>query len=102
MVRPYIFTDGNPAPYIDMRVDYDMSPPENQPDVSAGDAGSLWDEATWDVDYWTGAVRSRNNWTGVGRHGAGGCAPRMTALIMNCSFALAGWDVIYEQGNALG
>jgi len=102
MIRPYIISDGTPQPYIDMRVDYDLTPPQNQPDVSFGDPGALWDVATWDVDYWTISGRSRNNWTGVGIIGAGGCGPRLTASIYNCSFALNGWDVIYEQGNAIG
>jgi hypothetical protein len=41
MISPYILTDGaETRPYIDLRVDYDSSPPFNQPDVSVGSVGA--------------------------------------------------------------
>jgi hypothetical protein len=102
MVKPFITTDGLPRPYIDMRVEYDDSPPSNRPDVTQPPpTGSTWDVAAWDVDGWTTAVRTRNNWSGVGRLGTVG-AIRMAAQVKGCTFSLSGFDCIYEQGSVFG
>jgi len=101
MVLPYLQSDGVPAPYVDIRVDYDMSDPLNQPDVTLGAPGATWDVATWDVDGWAQDVTTKNNWSGVSAIGRVG-APRLVALISNCKFSLTGWDVLFEQGAALG
>jgi len=102
MVTPYLQTDGSPKPMLDMKVDYDMTAPANQPDVPvSGIPGADWDTATWDVDSWGGTIQSRNNWTGVGRMGRVG-APRLTLLVLNYSVSLAGWDVLYEKGSIFG
>ena len=100
MVRAYVITDGVPRPRIDMRVDYDTSPPVNYPDVTESRLGSEWDVADWDTADWEVAVRAKTNWQGVvGKGGVG--APRMTALIKNCTFSVTGWDVEYETGSIL-
>lgn len=97
MIRPYVITDGVPRPYVDMKVDYDSTAPINQPDVSVGVPGADWDTATWDVDYWAAGTRTLTNWSGTGALGHVG-APRVTASILNCYFAIAGLDVLYEEG----
>lgn len=100
MILPYIISDGVPRPYVDIRVDYDTTPPFNQPDVSQADPGAMWDTATWDEDFWASGTGPKNDWNGVAAIGRIG-APRMTALILNCTFSIAGWDVIYETGSLL-
>jgi hypothetical protein len=85
-----------------MRVDYDATAPTNQPDVtSAGALGASWDTASWDTASWGGTPVMWINWQGVSGLGRVG-APRMTAYIVNCSFALSGWDVLYETGSVFG
>ena len=101
MILPYLQTDGTPAPFIDIKVDYDMTPPLNQPDVTFGDQGAEWDLAPWDTSDWAAAVLNHNNWSGVGDIGHVG-APRMTALVLNCEFSLTGWDVLFETGAVFG
>lgn len=101
MILPYLQSDGTPRPFVDIKVDYDMSAPSNQPDVTFADTGATWDLATWDVDFWAGAVGSKNNWSGVGDIGRVG-APRLTALILDCQFSLTGWDVLFEGGSVFG
>lgn len=96
-VRPYIQTDGTPRPWIDVRVDYDTSPPTNQPDISTSDIGSTWDEADWDTSSWAGAILTKNNWQGVAGRGVVGSI-RLRAAISNCEFAVAGFDVEFEVG----
>jgi hypothetical protein len=102
MVLTYVITDGVPKLLIEIRVDYDDSEPTNQPDsVTTAAPGAEWDLATWDAADWAGKQKNWNNWQGVsglGRHGA----PRLVAHVSNCTFAIAGWDVLYEEGNLFG
>lgn len=101
MMKPYIFTDGEPRPLMDMRVDYDPRAPELTPDVTFTQPGAIWDMADWDVDDWATGAQPWAEWqgcTGIGRIGA----PRLIANILNSEFQLAGFDVIYEQGSILG
>lgn len=101
MVMPYLQSDGTPRPYVDIKVNYDMQPPTNQPEITFADSGASWDEATWDVDGWVGDITNHTNWSGVGVLGHVG-APRLVALVSNAEFALAGWDVLYETGSVFG
>jgi len=101
MLLPYIQSDGTPRPFVDIKVDYDMTPPSNQPDITFADAGAAWDEATWDVDSWAGGVVNHMNWSGVGILGHVG-APRLVALVNNAEFAITGFDVLYETGSIFG
>ena len=50
MILPYILTDGDPQPVIDVDVDYDSSAPYNTPDITGADPTSAaWNSATWDL-----------------------------------------------------
>lgn len=101
MLKPYIITDALPRAFVDMRVDYDMTPPSNQPDVTFQTVGAEWDLATWDVDDWAPGATMISNWSGTAAIGSVG-APRLTASILNCEFAIAGFDVIFETGSVMG
>lgn len=101
MIRPYITTDGEPKPFVDVKVDYDGSPPTNQPDVSFSQAGADWETGTWDEDYWAGGDIVVAAWNGVASAGNVG-APRLVAYINNCHFGVSGFDVLYERGSVMG
>lgn len=111
MILPYILTDGDPQPVIDVNVDYDTSQPYNMPDITgANPADATWDAATWDLpegtppisgDYWVGGAKNWINWTGVGAIGRVG-AIRMQARVLNCSFSVTGFDILYERGSVFG
>jgi hypothetical protein len=101
MLKPYIITDGRPRPMIDMQVDYDVAPPANQPDLSFGSQGADWDTADWNTADWAAGVTMTARFSGVGRLGVVG-APRLSAQISGCDFALAGIDVLYETGSVMG
>jgi hypothetical protein len=100
MIRPLLFTDGLPRPYIDMRVDYDNSAPKIQPDVTFTEPGAIWDQATWDVDPWAQGVLPLARWQGCTGIGVV-AAPRLVASVYNCEFAVAGFDVLYETGSIM-
>jgi hypothetical protein len=101
MLKPYIITDGTPKPMIDMQVDFQTTPPANQPDLTFTTAGASWDTADWDTSDWAPPSTMIGQWSGVGRKGSVG-AVRLQALIAGCDFALSGADVLYETGSALG
>jgi len=101
MIRLYTLTDGLPRPFMDLEVDYDNSPPTNQPDISTGPSGGAdWNTATWDVSSWAQSTIPRQNWqgiTGLGRVGA----PRIRVAVSGATFSITGVDVIYELGGLM-
>jgi hypothetical protein len=98
LVRAHIVTDGTPHPKLEVKKDYDYSDPVNQPDITYGSAGASWDTATWDVDYWAGSpMTNYHSWEGCGGNGVVG-GVRLTALILNASFSVYGFDIVYEPG----
>ena len=101
MLRPYILTDGLPAPYVDMRADYDITPPANQPDIATVRTGAKWNATKWDVSAWAPGPITVAFWSGVSASGRV-AAPRMSVAITNCSFAISGIDIIYETGSVMG
>jgi hypothetical protein len=102
MLLTYIVSDGDPRPFVDVKTDYDQSPALNQPEISEVSAsGATWDTATWDVDAWVGGEKTWVNWTGVGGLGRVG-AIRVSAQVSNCSFAITGWNVLFEEGGLFG
>ena len=101
MIKIYIVTDGQPRPMMDMRVDYDYTEPTNQPDVSFTTPGAIWDTAPWDTSDWAKGEVTLASWQGVAKAGHVG-GPRLTCLLMNCSFAITGATVLYEQGSVMG
>jgi len=100
MVLPYVITDGTPRPLVEIRCDYDLTPPQNWPDISLNDLGAAWDVATWDVDYWVSRSQSIGEWQGVSGGGHVG-APRLRITIKDCTFSLAAIDVLFEAGAAV-
>ena len=103
MALPFIRTDGQPRPYMDIMVDYDDKPPTNQPEISSpisvGEAA--WETAVWDQSSWAGGMRLWNNWTGVGKLGRVGSI-RMRVSILNCRFEISAWNVVLEEGSLFG
>ena len=100
MIRTYTISDAYLAVMVDMKVDYDQREPQNRPDVTFTNEGSEWDIAPWDTSDWARGVAPVVLWngcTGSGRVGA----PRLIANVINCTFSITGWDVIFEKGKAL-
>jgi hypothetical protein len=55
----------------------------------------------WDTTSWAGQTRHWANWTGVAGIGRVG-AVRFTAQVSNCSLAVLGFDILYEEGSVFG
>lgn len=101
MLKPFVSTDGNPKYQLEMRVDYDATVLRIEPDITTFGEGSDWDISDWDVTYWAAAPKARNRWEGTAALGDVG-APRMTARILNCYFAINGIHVLFEAGSVFG
>ena len=101
MIRPYILTDGEPTPYVDIRTDYDTSPPFNRPDLAFTVEGAEWDIAPWDTSNWAAGVRSVVRWNGVAGRGSVGAA-RIAADLIGTQFSVSGVDVVFESGSIMG
>lgn len=101
MVKPYIITDGSPKPSIDIQVDYQTNPPQNQPELTFSNIGGDWDTSDWDTADWAAGSTMVAKWSGVGRLGTVG-AFRMQALIKGCEFGFAGADILFETGSVMG
>lgn len=101
MVKAYIITDGAPKPAIDIQVDYQTNPPQNQPELTFTNTGGEWDVADWDTTDWAAGATMIAKWSGVGRLGTVG-AFRMQALIKGCEFSFSGADILYETGSVMG
>ena len=101
MMRLYTITDGLPRPFMDLEVDYDNTPPTNQPEVTAGPSGGAdWDVAAWDTSDWSLPTQPKQDWQGVTGNGRVG-ALRIRVSISGCTFSVTGADVIYELGGLL-
>lgn len=101
MMKPYIITDGQPRPMIDIQVDYETIPPANQPDLTFSSQGADWDTSPWDTSSWAQGSTMVAKWSGVGKLGTVG-AVRVQAAIKGCEFSFAGADVLFEPGSVLG
>jgi hypothetical protein len=101
MIKVYYTSDGEVQPALDIKCDYDLTPPENIPDVTFRQGGVEWGKGTWGVDFWASGPIPTSSWNGVGRLGRVG-APRLRASIGDCEFSITGFDLIYETGAALG
>ena len=97
VIQTYLTSSGLARPIIDMKVNYDLTPGVNQPDVNETTTGAAWDLAVWDQDYWAPGERARTIWNGVCPTDHVG-AVRLTALIQDSTFQVNGFDVIYEAG----
>src|SRR6188768_1521991 len=108
MIKVYYISDGEVKPAVDMKVDFDQTPPQNVPDVTFVQSGAVWDTTEWAADqfdqggaYWAGGPIPTSSWNGVGRMGRVG-APRLSLAVKDCEFSITGFDVIYETGAAVG
>jgi hypothetical protein len=108
MVQAFFITEGRPLPKIDVRTDFDYSLPFNQPDITSAPDAATWDVSSWAITqedppngaYWVGGVSAKHKWNGVAGVGhVGGI--RVTARIDNCSFSIAGFDLVYEAGSVM-
>lgn len=94
--RPSIFTNGSPAIFVGMNVDFDLS--DNTATLSFSPISqSLWDTAQWDVDNWGTDTIITNNWQGI--TGIGYCgSTAFKSSSQGITILWASTDVVYQLG----
>jgi hypothetical protein len=96
-LKTYYSSNGDVHPTIDIKTEFDYSSGVNAPDIGDTATGALWNVATWNVDDWGTGERAITLWNGVSGLGHIG-AVRLTTQIGNSTFAVNGWDVLFEAG----
>lgn len=94
-VRPMTRAPAGYTATVQMRVDYDTTPPTAAASTAATDA-ALWDEAVWDEALWAAESEPRTAWqsvSGVGKVGS----PALRASLSQ-EFVLNQMDVMFEPG----
>jgi hypothetical protein len=99
-IQTYISTDGAPQPVIDIKTEYDFTDGVNQPDINEIPEGSYWDVSDWNTAEWATGERAITIWNGVAGRGRVG-AVRMTHTVQNATFAIKGWEIIFEAGTLI-
>lgn len=99
MMRPTLFTDGQPAILAQMNIDFDLSDP-TAPLAFTPTAYGQWDTGIWDSAIWGGALGVQNNWqgaTGIGYW----AAPRLKTATMGITTQWISTTIVYESGAIL-
>lgn len=99
MMQPVLLTDGDPVPYVNVNVDFDLTPPVS-PISTAPTAYGIWDVGVWDLALWGGALTLQNFWQDVA--GVGYCAaPRVLLSTQGTETHWVSSVVVYEKGGIL-
>lgn len=97
--RPNLFTNGTPAVFVGMNVDFDVQPATSSLSFSPSSVG-LWDGATskWDTANWgSSAATITNNWQGI--TGIGYCGGiNLISKSQGIQIEWASTDVVFQVG----
>lgn len=100
MARPHMRCDAVPSPLLEIRTDYDITPPGTAPTVTEQGEGAIWDLAEWDTAVWAGSSSVYSQWTGLAGIGhVGGL--RLVISSSTASFAIIRAEVVFEAGGIL-
>lgn len=94
MLRSYLTTIGQLGPAIDVKVDFDTSPPASLPTLT-GAGGAQWDVGNWNESLWVGESQSKA-WNVSGQMGYF-IGVRMRISTATATGAVDGFDVQYRQ-----
>jgi hypothetical protein len=99
MSRPIFRTDGNPALYAGINIDFNVDD-SSAPLTYAASSFGLWDSGKWDAAIWGGGLSVLQNWqglNGVGYYGA-------PVVKISCQGLQVRWvstDIVIEGGAIL-
>ena len=94
--RPSIFTNGAPAIFVGINVDFNVDDTTAPISASASAVG-LWDAGTWDSALWGSGLQITNNWQGV--TGLGYCGSiQLKSASSGLQIEWASTDVVYQTG----
>jgi hypothetical protein len=94
--RPSIFTNGTPAIFVGVNVDFNTADTTSALSFSPTPTG-LWDVALWDQGIWGSGLEITNNWQGI--VGEGYCAAvNLKSSSSGIQIEWASTDVVYQLG----
>ena len=94
--RPSIFTDGVPAVFVGMNVDFNTADTTASLSFSPTAVG-LWDTSVWDTGLWGSGLQITNNWQGI--TGIGYCGGiQLKSGSAGLQIEWAATDVVYQTG----
>lgn len=94
--RPSIFTDGVPAVFAGMNVDFNVADTTASLSFSPSTVG-LWDTGVWDTAIWGAGLQITNNWQGITGIGyCGGIQLKSSSSGLQVEWAAT--DVVYQTG----
>ena len=94
--RPSLFTNGTPAIFVGVNVDFDLSDTTSALTFSANPTGR-WDVGLWDQALWGSSLVITNNWQGI--TGLGYCAGvHLKSASQGLQIEWASTDVVYQNG----
>lgn len=100
LARPHMKSDATPSPLMDMKVDYDDSPPLNAPTITVLSEGADWDVGEWDNAIWGGALNVYSQFNGItGLGHVGGL--RLKYSSATTKFSVVRVDIAFEPGGFL-
>lgn len=99
MSRPIFRTDGSPAIYAGINIDFDTSAPTTSLNFTPS-SFAKWDSALWDAGLWGGALSILQNWQGLNGVGYYG-APIVKTAASNIQVRWVSTDIVIEGGAIL-
>ena len=99
MMRPILNTDGQPAIYVNVNVDFDQSITNANLSYSASNL-LPWDIALWDQGQWSGGLAIQKAWQGANQIGF--CAaPQIQGQSSGIETHWMATDLVYATGGVL-
>lgn len=94
--RPSIFTDGVPAVFVGMNVDFNTADTTASLSFSPTAVG-LWDTSVWDTGLWGAGLQITNNWQGITGIGyCGGIQLKSSSAGLQIEWAAT--DIVFQTG----
>lgn len=99
MIRFHFLTDGNPAIYGNVNVDYDLA--DNSAQLSAAPITlGIWDASTWDNALWGSGLAPAGNWETATAIGSV-FAPILKTATQGIQLQWVATDLLFESGGVL-
>lgn len=100
MSRPILRTNGTPAIYAGIDVDFDLSDTSEPLTAPASLATGVWDSSNWDNSIWSGPLKVLQYWQGI--HGVGYYgAPIVKTSSLGSELRWVSTDIVIEGGAIL-
>jgi len=99
MMRPIFLTNGSPAIYSGLNIDYDLTEPTATLAVAPATYAS-WDSSVWDSGEWGAGLLPQKYWQGATGIGFS-AAPRLVTQSNGLEVQWMSTDIVMERGGVL-